>query len=101
MKPRGERKLSLGMTFSCKSACLPCTWCKGNYWCVFILQSRATFLGIAAGRRFLKLKVELFLPKGSVTNLVSVKSFASVLGTEFRVGKIRRKPWLWHCLRET
>lgn len=33
MKPR-EGKLSLGVTFCCKSACLPCTWFKGNYWCV-------------------------------------------------------------------
>lgn len=32
MKPRGEWKLSLGITFCCKSACLPCIWCKGNYW---------------------------------------------------------------------
>lgn len=44
---------------------------------VSILQSRATFLGISAGRRFLKLKVELLLPKGPVTHLVSAKSFAS------------------------
>lgn len=36
-----------------------------------ILQSRVTFLGISVGGRFLKLKIELLLPKESVTCLVS------------------------------
>lgn len=47
-----------------------------------------TLLGISAGKRFLKLKVELLLPKGSITHLVSATSVVSVPGTKLRVGKI-------------
>lgn len=99
MKPRGEWKLSLGENFCCKSACLPCTWCKGSYWCVHPAE-QGDASGISVGRRFLKVKVKLLVPKGSVTLLVSTKPFASVPGPELRVGKIQRKPWLWRCLRE-